>query len=275
MIKIAFFLSMLMNGSLSLAEVSPDVIGEAYSPDGESVLYREHHYYKKGDKHEVIYFTVDDKPFAHKELDYSSGKYTPVFRQEDTRYPEIIEVKWLGEQLLISYFAESEGPERNKTFDVKLPLVIDAGFDHFIQDNWALLLNGEKLKFYFPTPSRLMLIKLSLKSQDCSYKTDSDKCFLVSSSSWVLSLLADPIEVGYDKETKKLKRFRGLANIQDEDGKDLEVDIHYRYPQATGDSDKKIGYNKYSRSGDNAGYKNAVYKFQEMGTDLSDTGVSK
>ncbi len=42
-------------------------------------------------------------------------------------------------------------------------------------------------------------------------------------------MLADPIELGYDLSEKHLIRYRGLANIEDENGDGLDVDIRYYY----------------------------------------------
>jgi hypothetical protein len=224
--------------SMSWAESFPDAIGKAYSFDGKKALYEERHFYSEnGRSHKVLYLSVDGEQFAHKELDYQTGRSTPVFRQEDTRYSQTIEVKWVGEQLSISYFSKKDGPERQKLIDVKDPLVIDAGFDQFIRENWDGLLQGDRLGFHFPAPSRLTLVSLVVENKRCSYSTDVDHCFYINASNWIFKLLVDPIELGYDKNSQRLKRFRGIANIQDENGEGLKVDIHYHYPKNCEKSD--------------------------------------
>ena len=238
MIKRLFIAYAVFFSSLSMAEELPDVIGEVYSLDGKQALYTEQHYYSDdGERHRVVYLSLDGQAFAHKEVDYRSGKLTPVFRQEDTRTSEVIEVKWEGEQLSISYLSDDNSAQQQKVIKAKSPLVIDAGFDNFIRENWALLSRGEKLQFHFPAPTRLRLVNLIVEGKQCSYVATSQRCFSINAANWLVKLLVDPIELGYDNTNQQLMRFRGLANINDENGKGIKVDIRYHYPKAADCSD--------------------------------------
>jgi hypothetical protein len=42
-------------------------------------------------------------------------------------------------------------------------------------------------------------------------------------------MLASPIELGYDSSLMRLNRYRGLSNINDDNGDGLVVDIKYQY----------------------------------------------
>ena len=45
-------------------------------------------------------------------------------------------------------------------------------------------------------------------------------------------MLASPIELGYDSTLMRLSRYRGLSNINDDNGDGLVVDIKYQYQEA-------------------------------------------
>lgn len=205
---------------------SARVIGEAYDLSGQKLKYREFHYYSDDElTHQVVYRDSDEKLMVEKTIDYRSGFTTPEFSQSHSQTPHDISISWYEDGLKIS------NSESTNIITVKKPLVIDAGFDHFIREHWLELTSGNTLHFYFPLPKRATLAKLRVKQSTCSYKTDTDSCFSLEVSNWLLRLLVDPIELGYAVDTRTLMRYRGLSNIEDDQGQGLVVDIRYRYAE--------------------------------------------
>lgn len=205
---------------------SPRVIGEAYDLSDQVLKYREYHYYSDEDlTHQVVYRDSNELLMVEKTIDYRSGLTTPEFSQSYSQSPQDISINWHNDDLKI------KNSDSTNVISVKKPLVIDAGFDHFIREQWVQLTSGETLHFYFPLPKRSTLAKLRVKQSPCSYKTDTDTCFSLEVSNWLLRLLVDPIELGYAYNTKELMRYRGLSNIEDDQGQGLVVDIHYHYSE--------------------------------------------
>jgi hypothetical protein len=204
------------------------VVGNAYDRDDQKLRYQEYHYYSAdGLDHRVEYKDSQGNLLAEKTVDYRAGAMAPSFKQQSWLYPETLAVSVQAQQLLIQY---TEGAtEEKQTVKRQQPLVVDAGFDNYIREHWQPLLDGKSLEFYFPAVTRLSLVKLRVKLTSCSYPTESDNCFTINSASWLIRLLLAPIELGYDSQTRRLSRFRGLANLSDEQGKGLEVDIKYQY----------------------------------------------
>jgi hypothetical protein len=66
-----------------------------------------------------------------------------------------------------------------------------------------------------------------------------------------LRILVKPIELGYDKEARRLTRFRGLSNIGDANGNGLVVDIKYDHR----DSNPEICQNISNNSGQTSSIK--------------------
>ena len=208
-------------------------IGEAYDLKNDEFLYREVYCVNgKPDEIEVVYRNEADSVIAHKTLDYRSGPMTPSFVQNNLYSSEVIEVR-LGDDEVSMSVVDAVTAEPKKTSAERtggeLPVVIDAGFDEYVRQNWDALLAGEKKSFLFPFAERSKLLELRIKSAGCSYPTDTDQCFKLELSNWFFRMLVAPIELGYDPAKRRLLRYRGLSNIGDGKGNGSVVDIRYVY----------------------------------------------
>jgi hypothetical protein len=217
-----------------------ETVGLAFDLKSDQLLYRETHCVS-ADKlaREVIYRDAGGKLIARKLLDYSSGATTPSFVQHNFYSRELVEVAY--EQGVVSMaVVDADSRETHKSGSVKpsakLPVVIDAGFDVFVRQNWDSLVAGNSLEFQFPLADRERLVDLRIKPLGCSYPTQTDQCFRLDVANWFLRMLVKPIELGYDVERRRLTRFRGLSNIGDENGNGLVVDIKYDYQDIPGEA---------------------------------------
>jgi len=214
---------------------SEHVIGDAFGLKSNDLLYSETHCVSNELAREVIYQQRDGTLIAHKALDYQSGPTTPSFVQHNIQAKEKIKVSFDQQEVSMSVTTSGNKELENKypVIDIdSTPLVIDAGFDVFIRDNWDKLVSGESREFQFPLASRSSLVSLQVKPSVCRYETETDQCFMLEPANWFFRMLASPIELGYDANLARLTRYRGLSNINDESGKGMIVDIKYRY-QAT------------------------------------------
>ena len=222
-----------LSAPLAAAENIGQTVGSAYDLENDELLYRETHCVSEDEMaREVIYQDVQGKLIARKKLDYSSGATTPSFVQQNFYSGELIEVA-LDQGVVSMAVVDAESGKALKSAEEKpnqnLPVVIDAGFDAFVRQNWDSLVTGESLTFQFPLSDRGSLIELRIQPLGCSYPTKSDQCFRLDVANWLLRMLVKPIELGYDNDQRQLTRFRGLSNIGDENGNGLVVDIKYDY----------------------------------------------
>jgi hypothetical protein len=222
-----------LSAPLTAADNIGQTVGSAYDLESDELLYRETHCVSDDDlARDVIYQDAEGKLIARKKLDYSSGATTPSFVQQNFYSGELIEVA-LDEGVLSMAVVDANSGEALKSSEEnpsqELPVVIDAGFDVFVRQNWDSLVAGESLTFQFPLSDRGSLIELRIQPLGCSYPTQSDQCFRLDVANWLLRMLVKPIELGYDSDQRQLTRFRGLSNIGDENGNGLVVDIKYEY----------------------------------------------
>lgn len=225
----------MLNTASAYATQQLTAVGEAYYLKSGDLAYRELHFESAdGLDRTVIYQGDEQQPIAEKSVDYRPGMQTPAFSQRNWLYPETISVLWQEDKLRIQYAVENEKPKDEKV-KVKTPLVIDAGFDHFIRDSWEKLLKKKAIDFYFPAVSRQSLIELRAQKHTCAKTIIIEQsCFSISPANWFIRALVDDIKLTYDSDSRQLRSFRGLANISDASGEGMEVEIRYIYPGEQG-----------------------------------------
>jgi hypothetical protein len=208
-------------------------IGEAFDQNTNELLYSETHCVSQDAlTREVLYRNTEEQLIAYKVLRYDSGPMTPSFEQRNLYSNEIVAIEWQRGTILVT---SGEDIADGKTRSVSLlpraesPIVIDAGFDAFVIGNWDSLVGGREKRFQFPVAALEAMVELRIESAPCSYDTQTDQCFTLEVDNWLIRMVADAIELGYNSQLRRLTRFRGVSNISDVSGASLVVDIHYRY----------------------------------------------
>tara|TARA_R110002072_G_scaffold69143_2_gene167745 strand:- start:13002 stop:13706 length:705 start_codon:yes stop_codon:yes gene_type:complete len=208
-------------------------IGEAFDLNSNELLYSETHCLTPDAvTRQVLYRNPEGELIAYKVLDYEAGSTTPSFEQHNLYSNESVAVALQrGAVVVTTSDDRSSGESSSSTLTPASgsPVVIDAGFDAFVTRHWGNLVAGEQQRFQFPVAASEALVKLQIEAAPCSYQTQSDQCFRLAVDNWLLRLVADSIELGYDAQSRRLTRFRGVSNIGDGSGSGLAVDIHYRY----------------------------------------------
>jgi hypothetical protein len=206
-------------------------IGEAYDQGSNRLLYSEVHCVSADAlTREVIYRNPQAQLIAVKALDYQPGPWIPSFEQHNLRSNDTVAVQLEQGKVVVTITEDGGEPEVAALQPGgEYPVVVDAGFDTFVTDNWDSLVAGEVRRFQFPVAAREALVELSIESARCSYDTETDHCFRLELDNWLLRMVAEHIELGYDASTQRLARFRGVSNIGDGLGSGMAVDIHYRY----------------------------------------------
>lgn len=231
-----FLLLLLSLGSLvAQAEKNYVVAGSAYQIETNQLLYRE--LYTGLDENKSVtvdYTSPDGNIFATKTLVYQGELFQPSFNFEDSRDNEYVSAQFQGPRLVLAHGMNTSQNEVIIYDNARV--VIDAGFDAYIQLNWAQLEAGKHLKFDFVLPHRLSTVKLEarkIKPSD-SPVFDNDvgqgwSYFRIAPAKAFVSLFADPIYLAYDPNGKYLMRFYGRSNIDDDKGRPVDVRIEYEY----------------------------------------------
>lgn len=216
-------------------------IGTAWSPDKSQMLYQEFHFAEDAQLDlptRVQYRNPDGSLIAEKSMDYSLSMTAPAIRQIDYRNSARINTDFLPDtrspQVRVGFQAHDSRDYREETMAYRDAMVVDAGFDPFIRDNWDRMVAGRAVSANFLVPSRLDTVRVNLSQTDSSNCTGVDAelhCFVIRPAGLlrVVGFLVDPIYIGYAQDSRRLMMFNGLSNLRDDAGEPRNVLITYEY----------------------------------------------
>lgn len=209
--------------------------GSAYNLKTGKLVYRE--LFAKLDENKqvhVSYARPEGIVFANKNLDYTTEIFQPGMTFSDNRDDEEVSAVFDSGRLLLTH--KVKGDSQTKTLYETSKLVIDAGIDAFIQQQWAKLLAGKKVDVELVNARHLGIEKLIIKQMDASesplaYKgaQPSWKYFRIDPPSKLSTLFAEPMYYAYESEGLFLMRYQGRANIDSDKGEMWDVRIEYEY----------------------------------------------
>lgn len=223
----------LLITAVSLAHADPvaEYVGYAYALDSDELVYTETHREVTTENGRVLLSTTyadpAGRPFATREVHFQGMDPVPDFELTDTRigYTEGVKETEAG---LVVYKREGDDEVRKSLEPGKHPVVVDAGFDRFVQQQWDALQAGHFARFEFANCERLALIALRLSrvaSRETQYGPVTD--FQMEPNNWLVRMLVDPILISYRDEDRSLLEYRGLSNIKRADGENHVVRIFF------------------------------------------------
>jgi hypothetical protein len=201
----SYCVCLLLAFSGGVVAMEPDILGKAHDLDSGEYLYSEQHFCDDGHQRcRVEYLDSDGQLIARKSVDYSANPLAPALLFEDMRRERELRV-------------EPDGGTG---------LVVDGGFDNFIRSRWDELETGIPVKFPFLVVGREDPLSMQASVAECD---PGQLCLEVALDSWFLQMLVAPIQLTYDRDSRRLLRFRGISNIASASGASLSVDIRYSY----------------------------------------------
>jgi hypothetical protein len=228
-------LGLSLLSSVVMAADGYAVSGAAYNLKTGKLVYREL-IGKLDDNNEVHvnYAKPDGVIFARKTLNYSTEVFQPGVEFNDERDDEKVVASFDAGRLLLTH--KLKGDSQTKTLYETAKLIIDAGVDAFIQQQWARITAGKKVEFDVADARHLGVEKFVIKEIDSSasplaYKGAAEtwKYFRVDTANKLSSIFVEPIYYAYEPDGKYLMRYQGRANIDNDSGEAWDVRIEYEY----------------------------------------------
>jgi hypothetical protein len=238
---------MMLAATISRADntkENPDrlwAIGTAWTQDGAEIQYLEYHYAEQPglDLPTLIeYRRPDGEVFARKQIDYSRSLIAPAIVQQDFRNKARLVIEHPDEPAarFIRVGFQPHDSDRFQQSDVsaRTQLIVDAGFDPFIRENWDTLVSGRRITSDFLVPARLDSVRIGISrtaAGDCGATDTELACFVVRPAGVlrVVGWLVEPIRIGYDLNTRRLQVFDGLSNLRDDQGEPRNALIKFEY----------------------------------------------
>ncbi|MDX1634358.1 MAG: hypothetical protein R3280_06975 [Marinobacter sp.] len=178
--------------------------------------------------HEVTYTeSGDESPFATKSLTYLHSALRPSFEFRQPRFDEVMEVENVNDERLLIDWQTNEGGTENYRVPIEGLVVVDAGFDNLVRENWQTLLAGESVDFQFLAPTRGENYDFVLEPAEDDRIT-APHVFRIRPTGFVLGFLVDPILLGYDDEGA-LTDYLGLTNVRKDRDNNYTAHVRYRH----------------------------------------------
>jgi hypothetical protein len=205
--------------------------GFARSLDTGELLYIESHAVSGTGANEsrvVLYRCAGDStPFARKQLEYSADRTAPAFDFEDARSGFAEGLRRDAGGLTVFERAGARAPTRTEPITPTRMLVVDAGFDDFVREQWDSLESGNAPRVAFLVPSLLESVDFRIrKVAEATIEGEAASVIRLSLAGPLGWFLPD-IDVSYRKRDRRLMRYRGLTNIRDAQGELLKAQIDF------------------------------------------------
>jgi hypothetical protein len=207
------------------------------------VLYYEYHFAENPDLQlstRVQYRRADGSVFAEKTIDYSRSLTAPDIQHIDYRNTARITTELTDDaraaMIKVGFQAHDSPRYREELLAHRESVVVDAGFDPFVRKHWQSLITGESVSAGMLVPSRLDTVRVSLTKADASHCDQASAdvyCFVIRPAGMLRAVgwLVDPIYIGYDQQSQRLKVFDGISNLRDDNGDPQNVLITFEYLQ--------------------------------------------
>lgn len=204
--------------------------GRALDADSGTHLYTENYFLKLVDgqlRERIVVYTCPDATggaFARKVVDVVD-RFKPSFELIDARrgYLEGFDPS----TRTVRFRAGADGRLAEAKVAETPNLVVDSGFDEFVLEHWDALVGGDKLAIAFVVPSQQDALSFKIRHLESSTLAGRPAETFRLALTGLLGLLADGIDVSYDRDNRQLLRFAGLSNLRDADGDNYTVRIDF------------------------------------------------
>lgn len=207
-------------------------VGYAYDKQTGEFLYSETHreVMKNGRlvSNTIAYRDLDGELFAEKYIDFQKSLVMPDFHLVNSENGHVEGARGGVDQLKVHFRQLSDSSVLEAFVETPANGIVDAGFDHFIEQNWTLLVNGELLEREFLIPSQLEFYTFRIGRTQT--ERPNEVAFKLGIKSILLQIFVPPVLVYYDEQTRSLLRYEGISNLRNSDGENFDVRIEFRVP---------------------------------------------
>ena len=213
------------------AEVSQRV-GYAYDKQTGRFLYSETHHEILRDgrpiENTVVYRNDEGRVFAQKHIDFHKSQVMPDFQLVNSENGHVEGARGGETRLSIHFQKRSDSEVRKASVEIPNNGIVDAGFDRFIEENWAALADGKVLEREFLIPSQLEFYTFEIAK--IASRESGEMAFRLQIKSLILQMFVPSVRVYYDMQTRSLLRYEGISNIRNNAGENFDVRIEFAQP---------------------------------------------
>lgn len=232
-IMILIATALIMSSNIYASNYKNIVKSSAFELESGRFIYNELHveeYIKKNIYRSITeYVDPNGKIISKRIMNFDKDSTKPSFTLEDfqTGYLEGAEVIETGKVKVVFREDKSEKIE-TKILSIDEPFVIDGGLTYFFRKHWSSLSENKTIEFNFVVPSKLDYFKFRVSNNGIKNISGFTGMELkLEPASFILRQFVDPILITYDLQTKKILLYKGISNVNNDNGKSYSVLIDY------------------------------------------------
>jgi len=208
--------------------------GTATARQKADFLYGERHVLLYDDgrlaERTVLYTCADGAPFARKSVHYVEAA-APDFFFDDVSNGMQEGVRSEGTSRYMFFRGGKLDAEKRAPVPSVPGLVVDAGFDAFIQAHWSELMKDKEVPLHFLVPSRLQVMNFEVEHLRADRFDGRPTEVFRMKLSGILGWLFSGIDVAYDTADHQLVHYEGLSDLRDASGDNLQANITFHANQ--------------------------------------------
>lgn len=205
------------------------VTGKAYA-DNELVYIETLNYAsgERGGTLQVEYAAPDSSLIARKQVDFNCRLSAPDFTITDN-IANAVEGASHQQNAIVTFVNQEKQTVNTPASDY----VIDAGFDHFVRQNWQPLVSGKTLSADYLFAREGKFLRLRFEKSEApdnlaKHELEEVVFFKVSANNLLFRLLSSAIYVGYDVNSQELRYYMGPSNVPAmRDYKNIVIEYEY------------------------------------------------
>jgi|GEM_PF-1374943 hypothetical protein len=235
--KYIIFLSLFYISNVFGAQDYNKFVGTAKNDAGKVVYYEDHQveHNEQGQitRIQTRYLRPNDKKdiFARLESKFMTSSFVPVSTFEDFRNGHQEKTSLENGKLIIVHSNTSTDKKSKESMKITSNMVMGQGYHNYIVSNLQEFKVNEKRTLDFVVPAKQTYYKFDLTYLGKKDEKSNLVTFRLDITNWFLSLFASKIEVDYDPKSKRLMGYRGLTNIEDDNGDNQSLNITFQYPE--------------------------------------------
>jgi hypothetical protein len=227
---LALFFWIAMNLSWLGAEAHGETfVGKAVNSKG-TLEYVEYHTVTlkngKVSESQTIYYDENNKKIGDLTSEYAFGPQFGSYNFRDIRAQYQDGAKVSKDRILLFRKQSPEDEIEEEYLAKEKDQIVGQGFHQFIVHNLERIAQGEVFHIRLILPSRLDQYEFRIRKR----KVKGDSLYIrLEIDNWLLRLFAPHIDVEYDQKNRRLLRYEGISNLEDNSGKHKKVTITYSY----------------------------------------------
>lgn len=202
--------------------------GSAIGRRESEFLYGERHFLRTDEgrlaERTVLYTCANGAPFARKLVRYVEAA-APDFVLDDASNGMQEGVRTQGKARTMFFKASGHDVEKSAPVPDVPGLVVDAGFDAFIQAHWNELVAGNGVPLRFLVPSRLQEMNFEVRYLHADHFDGRSTEVFRMKLSGILGWFFSGIDVAYDAADHQLVHYQGLSDLRGPSGDNFEANI--------------------------------------------------